>query len=478
MPRESRAVGVENRGRTHEEVKPDLEERAAAEARLNGLFRPPAPVAVDREAMSVSPILGAEPTCRFCARPIGAFAYKKPTLENAGLCTRKDCLHARRRKKDNASVKTISLKAAPMEEGDVSADLTNDAPDRHHDFVVKSDLADDSIPLLAKIRAQGSPPTTLERVQREVIAAKRAHPEQPYWWELPSPPESQRPYNVQFDPPRELVRQIENNSTSKMHMKEEQQPADPEKSDADRIRDEWQTEKFYEDSADRVVLEKLRMSVPVDFHPAVDLYSGNYFDLRKAVGLTEQQLVAFIANEKFMEPMIEGMTEQQLMSLKRRTIKTMPRRKQLLIYDMREREIMTAISRREAYFYKDYARGEELSVQEMVRRHGGWFDDDIQELEVRIICHAARLGLFVLPPHLIPRGNEYEPDDEQQQTAAIFGTGGAEIGGGITAKTRGDGRLRNLADFETPPPTKRYDPEKPYVTPGGGMFDDYNTEKG
>ncbi len=194
----------------------------------------------------------------------------------------------------------------------------------------------------------------------------------------------------------------------------------------EEVRNTWLREQFYEEVENRVRLDHIEVVENSDCDSAL-----NHFNLRLSTGLPIQRLAAFLEDERF------GKT----------------------------------LSRRETTFYKDYAKGEELSVELMVKRHGTWTDDEIIELENRIIRQAAAAGIFVLNPSVRGRGDtSREPDYIEQDVAA---SGGASIGGGITVKKRADGSVRALTNFETKPPTTEVDPDKPIPKDDGSVWDDY-----
>jgi hypothetical protein len=373
-------------------------------------------------------MLDSSPICTFCSRPVTAeFAYRKLSAANAGLCTRKDCKKARKRavkqaergagfaqKAEETSADSIRLQETGFGEGDATTDFDRGAPEKHHDVVVKSDLDDDSVPKLLKIRlvsGSNGAKDSFERAQRAAkLAAQQPAQSRREVFNSPVDHRSHRGrakegYELQLKV-AEIERQIKGQPIRPPAPVPQENTPTSEKLTIDSIRNDWLREKVEGDN--RVLLETI----------APRIVDGVY-SFRLSLGLTVQNLDAFIKDKKFIAT--------------------------------------SAISRRETTFYKDFAKGDELTVELMLKRHGVWEDGEIVELENRIIRHAVAVGLIVRPPHILP---ETEPAEDNKFEQTVIKTGGAEIGGGITVEKR-NGKRRNGSSFNTRPPTTRVDPDKP-----------------
>lgn len=85
-----------------------------------------------------------------------------------------------------------------------------------------------------------------------------------------------------------------------------------------------------------------------------------------------------------------------------------------------------ALKDRERKMYLDYANGT-LSAEQMVQKHGAWSEPDLRGLELKIIKHAERVGLFVVPVQTTL--GPVEPSDSE--IPLILKTGGANLGASI-----------------------------------------------
>ncbi len=342
---------------------------------------------------------------------------------------------------------------------------TDPSQDLHpREVFVRPDWED--LPKLVQIRLT-TPPTDgdagmLERVRREAEHSEAAHPSNlPPRTVFDSPPTDHRTCDVDrskeafdlkekvqkiesgFFPPRD--RRTRKQQLLSLRNQDGLTPAEEkelnliltkgksvlrEPTEEEKIRNTWLREQFYEETENRVRLDHVEVVENPVYDSAID-----QFNLRLSTGLSIQHLAAFLRDKKF------GKAE---------------------------------ISRRATAFYKDYAKGEELSVELMIKRHGTWTDKEIIKLENRIIRQAAAAGIFVLNPSVRGRGDtSREPDYIEQDVAA---SGGASIGGGTTVKKRADGRVRALTDFETKPPTTNVDHDKPMPGTDAKTWDDYGED--
>jgi hypothetical protein len=379
-------------------------------------------------------------SCRFCKRPIPPeFAYQKPSAANAGLCSRKDCRKARKRAARpgiGPTVRNIPYKS-PRQETRLESDATTESKAKKVatpcEIFVRADL-DENVPETTKIRLSSGPRPSgasevFDRAQRAAKLAAQ-HPAQPRRAVF-NPPVNLRPYRGDDKKAADALEELVQRTEWKFKTREglglvrpapQENTPSSERLEIDNIRNEWLKEKLETDN--RVLLETM---TPCSV--------AGVFSFRLSTGLSVQNLVAFIGDEKFT---------------------TTP-----------------AVSRREATFYKDYAKGEELTVELMVKRHGVWGDEEIVELENRIIRHAAAVGLLIRPPHMLP---ETDPLDGEELERMIDKTDGAEIGGRIHVKKRQDGRRRALTDFETPPSRTWVDPNKPNASPEARWWDDHSED--
>ncbi len=85
----------------------------------------------------------------------------------------------------------------------------------------------------------------------------------------------------------------------------------------------------------------------------------------------------------------------------------------------------------ERRLYLDYADGI-LSAEQMIAKHGVRADDEIRVLELKIIRHAERAGLFVVPVQ--SKDGPVEPSDAE--LPLIWKTGGENLGLTIHKRTR------------------------------------------
>jgi hypothetical protein len=368
--------------------------------------------------------------CTFCNRPLTTqFAYRKPSAANVELCTRKDCRKARKRAacpETGPTVKTIPCRTLKQESRLTEGDAVTESKKNivHRAVFVKADQ-DTSVPMLEKIRLTSSyeASVVLDRAHR----ATAQYPKQPRRVVF-NPPVDHRSHRTRIHP-SDAASEFCDELTKRLQEIERPYKGHPilpapqenhpsrEKLMIDNIRNEWFKEKLEEDN--RVLLETL---VPVQ--------SSGVFSFRLSTGLSVQNLVAFIGDEKF--------------------------------------KATTAISRREATFYKDYAKGEELTVELIVKRHGVWGDEEIVELENRIIRHAAAVGLIIRPPHMLP---ETDPLDGEELEHAVIKTHGNEIGGSIH-----QGRQSKDGSYSFRTPLPRSGRGSGLASSSGIAQDDYSEE--
>jgi len=90
-----------------------------------------------------------------------------------------------------------------------------------------------------------------------------------------------------------------------------------------------------------------------------------------------------------------------------------------------------ALKDRERKMYLDYADGV-LSTEQMIAKHGVWADDEIRALELKILRHAERAGLFVVPV----QSKEGPVELSDAELPLVWKTGGENLGLTIHRRTR------------------------------------------
>jgi hypothetical protein len=281
---------------------------------------------------------------------------------------------------------------------------------------------------------------------------------------------------------------------------------------ADAIRNQWELEKHEEDLEIRRQGQLLIREVK-----ASHVEKSGEENLRLALKLTTRDLARFIKNGKFCRPFeikkstkpreiyidhwkdIRGGTQkpEKPMTkivrvpgpdgvLREHICTVLPMKKRVLrragskvptVSEPRSKKV-TALSERESSFYRDYASNN-LSVDRMVEKHGAWTDDEIRDLENRIIRHATKVRLVeVLPDNST---DEYTRGLDEARAAAetsVDKSGGGSIGasGVHRGKLGKYGDQRGLDDFRTPLPKMDGSGWSPLSRDGAPEADNYGEE--
>lgn len=476
-------------------------------------------------------------SCQFCHRPITPeFVYRKPTAANKGLCTRKDCRKARKRDAEQAlregevqdgDATTDSNKDTPGVQYDhvVRSDIDDDTPK-----LLKVRLASGS----------NGENELLERAHRAAEDAK-AHPPQPRREVFNPPvdhrttpskaalkleekvQETERSYIGHPIIPRlqRLKEQMAAWGADSLTPAEQREWAELNGRKQDdvpssetltiSIRNDWLKEK---DASDQEEQRAARQLLLTDVKPLPANAQIDELSLRLLCKLTPRDLAHLIKDEKFCQPFVaedspqrwvikdlwkdirgeEQKAEQPATKLvsvvgpdgivQERVCTVVPmsrghqRRIRLTVSVLSgaKPNMTTALTDAETSFYKDLAASN-LTVLEMVEKHGAWSDDEICDLENRIIRHAAKVRLVVLPTSVSDDAPGEYGDGEMEE--AIKKTQGEEVGGQIHSGKRGKyDNQRGLDSFRTPLPHKTGPEGSPSGGSGGPEHDDYGEDSG
>jgi hypothetical protein len=229
------------------------------------------------------------------------------------------------------------------------------------------------------------------------------------------------------------------------------QPVSPTLSPEDAIRNQW-------------ILEKNRQGVTVATlmpeHLPQKIASIEEIDFVKAYGLAAKHLAAWILDPRFaklvseprepeskprekyrdrLEPLREHFEIRTIKGPDGQTIEHAVRvvppsrsdrrkfgSKVALPVTPKDQPKRRALKDSERRMYLDYADGT-LSAEQMVQKHGVWSEHDLRSLELKIIKHAERVGLFVVPVQSKP--GPVEPSDSE--IPLILKTGGVNLGASI-----------------------------------------------
>jgi hypothetical protein len=280
---------------------------------------------------------------------------------------------------------------------------------------------------------------------------------------------------------------------------------------ADAIRNQWEQEKHEEDLETRQQGRLLINDVK-----AKHVEKPNEENLRLALKLTTRGLARFIKDEKFCrsfeikkstkppeiykdhwkdirgetqkpeKPMTkiiqvpgpDGALQERVCTVfpmtrgRRRASSKVP-----TVSEPRSKKV-TALTEKESSFYRDYAANN-LTVPQMIEKYGAWTDDEIRDLENRIIRHATKVRLVeVLPDNST---DEYTRGLDEARAAAetsVDKSGGGSIGaGGIHHGKLGKyGSRRGLDSFRTPLPKMDGSGWSPSARDGVPESDDFGEE--
>jgi hypothetical protein len=280
---------------------------------------------------------------------------------------------------------------------------------------------------------------------------------------------------------------------------------------ADALRNQWEQEKHGEDFEIRQQGEFLIKDIKI-----AQLEKSGEENLRLALKLTTRDLARLVKNEKFCRPFeigkstkpretykdrwkdIRGETQKREKprtkivqvpgpdgALQERVCTVFPmtrgrRRASSKVPTVSEPRLKktTALSEKEVSFYRDYATNN-LTVPHMIEKHGAWTDDEIRELENRIIRHAAKVRLVeVLRDNSTDEYTRGLDEARQATEMSVDKAGGGSIGAsGIHRGKLGKyGDPRGLDDFRTPLPKMDGSGWSPSARDGAPERDDFGEE--
>jgi hypothetical protein len=164
----------------------------------------------------------------------------------------------------------------------------------------------------------------------------------------------------------------------------------------------------------------------------IDLREPEDINLRLACKKSTRDLANLISNEVFCRPI----AAPHKVGRKPRTPK-----------------MTTVLTPFEVDFYETYAAGH-MPVLEMVEKFGAWSDEEIRELENKILVHAYKVGLIAWPSD-DDGGESKRYRNYDLENKLISKTSGGSIGGGVhRGKLNDDGQPLKLNSFRTLLPEK------------------------